>query len=484
MLNKVISNCFLYSTSSIILRASSIFLFPVFSFYLTKADYGILLVTQSLTVFITSLSNFETEKTLTRFLHNDDFTRKKVLGNIIITGFTSNTIILVVLLLFGNKILPYFLNDIPFYPYMFYSILCIFFTYLVSIYSSYLKATQKGKNSFVFDISYSATNIVLNLFFVAVLKYNVIGLIYSTILSGALFSVIAFLKIKNVSSFNFDKKIIKSIIIYSAPLIPYIWLGIGIETVSTIFLNVEQGKEISGIYYIAVTFCSIFSTIKGSIVLAITPWFFQFYKTKTKFIKKVFIDIIIFTAIIGFGISAFSYEILSALSSKYEFIEAWKYIPIISLGFLIVFIGELVNLPIYYEKEKTKFLILANLGGLILTLVLSYLLTFKFGINGTIIARTSGYLLMTIIMIIISKKAIGFQLNYFVISLVVLSSLVFFHLNFLPINYLLLLVIKLFTTLIILICFFRYILKKYYLTKKIYITYTSKIFKIFSIKQL
>ena len=73
MLNKVISNSFLYSLSSILLRASSIFLFPIFSFYLTKSDYGILLITQSLTVFITSLSNFETQKALTRFLYNDDF---------------------------------------------------------------------------------------------------------------------------------------------------------------------------------------------------------------------------------------------------------------------------------------------------------------------------------------------------------------------------------------------------------------------------
>ena len=482
MLNKVISNSLLYSLSSIILRASSIFLFPIFSFYLTKADYGILLITQSLTVFITSLSNFETQKALTRFLYNDDFNRKKVLGNIIITGLISNTVIVGILILFGNKILSYFLNDIPFYPYMFYSILCIFFTYLVTIYSSYLKAIQKGKKSFVFDISYYVTNIFLNLFFVAVLKYDIIGLIYSTLLSGILFSIIAFLKIKKISIFNFDKKIMKSIFIYSAPLIPYMWLGIGIETVSTIFLNVEQGKEVSGIYYIALTFCSIFSTIKGSIILAITPWFFEFYKTKIAFIKKVFIDIIIFSAIIGFGISVFSYEILSVLSSKYEFIEAWKYIPIISLGFLIVFIGELVNLPIYYEKEKTKLLILANLGGVIVTFILSYLLTFKFGINGAIIARTSGYLLMTIIFIIISKKAMDFQLNYFVISLIIISSLVLFHLNFLPFNYLLLFLIKFFTSIFILFSFLRLMLKKYYRTKRIYITYTSKVFKIFSIK--
>ena len=273
----------------------------------------------------------------------------------------------------------------------------------------------------------------------------------------------------------------KSIFIYSAPLIPYMWLGIGIETVSTIFLNVEQGKEESGIYYIALTFCSIFSTIKGSIILAITPWFFEFYKTKIAFIKKVFIDIIIFSAIIGFVYLCFHLKFFLFYRVNMN-IEAWKYIPTISLGFLIVFIGELVNLPIYYEKEKTKLLILANLGGIIVTFILSYLLTFKFGINGTIIARTSGYLLMTIIFIIISKKAMDFQLNYFVISLIIISSLVLFHLNFLPFNYLLLFIIKFFISIFILFSFLRLMLKKYYRTKRLYIIYSSKVFKIFSIK--
>ena len=198
MFNKVISNSFLYSFSSILLRASSIFLFPIFSFYLSKADYGILLITSSLTIFLTSLSNFELQKTLTRFLYNEEYDRKKILGNILIVGIITNTIVVGILLLFGNNILSYFLNDIPYYPYMFYSLLCIFFTFLVTIYSSYLKAIQKGKKSFVFDITYHITNILLNLFFVVVLKYNVIGLIYSTLVSGIIFSTIAYFKIKNI----------------------------------------------------------------------------------------------------------------------------------------------------------------------------------------------------------------------------------------------------------------------------------------------
>ena len=247
MLNKVISNSFLYSLSSIILRASSIFLFPIFSFYLTQEDYGILLITQSLTIFITSFSGFQLQKTLTRFLYSKQFDSKLLLGNIIITSLIANSIVVVFLLFFGESCLKFFLNDISFHPYMFYSILSIFFTFIVTLYSSYLKAIQDGKKSFAFDILYYSTNIILNLVFVVVFKFNVIGLIYSTIISGIIFSFISIIKIKKYTIYIFDKEIFKSILNYSAPLIPYIWLGMGIETISTIYLNIEQGSEISGI---------------------------------------------------------------------------------------------------------------------------------------------------------------------------------------------------------------------------------------------
>ena len=72
MLGKVIKNSFWYSFSSVLLRASSIIFFPIFSKYLTKADYGILSVTQSIIIWVSAVAALELHSTFVRFLNSEE----------------------------------------------------------------------------------------------------------------------------------------------------------------------------------------------------------------------------------------------------------------------------------------------------------------------------------------------------------------------------------------------------------------------------
>lgn len=239
MLGKVIKNSFWYSFSSVLLRASSIIFFPIFSKYLTKADYGILSVTQSIIIWVSAVAALELHSTFVRFLNSeeakDELYRSKVIGNIILFSCFTFSVIILILLIFGQYLLKTILNDIDFYPYMFYSIVGLFFSFIVNLYRFYLKASQKGKQSFWFDILFFSSNIILNLVFVVLLKTDVIGIIYSTIICGVIFSFIAFFQFTKEAKFSFDKKILKSLLNYSLPLVPFILLGMGIETTSTFF---------------------------------------------------------------------------------------------------------------------------------------------------------------------------------------------------------------------------------------------------------
>ncbi|WP_020528436.1 lipopolysaccharide biosynthesis protein [Flexithrix dorotheae] len=482
MLAKVFSNSLFYTFSSLFLRASSIIFFPIFSYYLNQADYGILSVSQSITVLVTSLAGFELHRAITRFINSPESQkksefRKKFLGNIILTTFISNSVFVLFLLLFGSFFLKPILNNIPFYPYIFFSLIGILFNFLVDLYRVYLKATHQGKASFIFDMAFYSSNILLNLFFVVVLKKDVIGIIYSTIVCGFVFSSISIFKLFKVSSFSIKKSILFPVINYVLPLIPFIWLGMGVETVSTLFLNMEEGKEVSGIYYIAITFATIFSAIKESIISAISPWFFEFYQSKKYLINKLFIHIILAGAIINMGISIFSFEVLTILSSKKSLVEAWKYIPLLNIGHLIIFIGQLLNLPMYYTKSKTSYLILANLGGFITTFIISFLITESYGIQGAVISKTSGYFIMTVISGIISINFMKFDINYFNIFIIVLFTTVLSYLNFLPFNYPLLLSLKIFISLVLLFFFLKLVLKSYFGVKRLFLTYRSNLFR-------
>jgi len=479
MLSTVFKNSFWYSFSSILLRASSIIFFPIFSSYLTKADYGILSVSQSLILIITSIAGIELQNALSRFINSDksrsdEKYKKRVIGNILIASTVSYSIVVLVLLIFGQVILGKILNDIPFYPYIYFSVIGLIFSLFVNLYRNYLKATHKGKASFVFDIAFFLSNIILNLFFVVVLKTDVIGIIYSTVICGVFYSAISLYQFYKVATFSFDKKIIKSVLKYSLPLLPYIWLGLGIETVSTFFLNYEIGKEASGIFYIALTFAGIFSTIKESIISAITPWFFEFYNSKKYLISKLVHHILWAGAIFCFGISVFSYEALYILSNNPDLLDGWKYVPLLVIGYLIVFLGQIYNLPIYHEMNKNKWLILSSVSGFLITFLIAYLLTEKYGLYGAVISRTVGYSAMTIITLFISSRIVNFKVNVPKILLTLLLFTPLFFINYLPVSYWALIGIKVLVSVFVVITFLRSLIKNYIGFRRKYLSVLKK----------
>lgn len=477
MLQKVFKNSVWYSLSSILLRASSIIFFPIFSKYLTSSDYGILSLTQGVVLWISTFASLEMRSTLPRFLNskrsleNPDY-KARIIGNILLLSLTSILLFGFIFLFYGETLLKQILNDISYYPYMYYSLIGMIVLFTVNLYRYYLKSIHKGVQSFWFDIIFFASNIALNLFFVVILKTDVVGLMYSTIICGSIFTVVALYNFIKVSSFSIDFEIIKELLKYTLPLVPFILLGMGIETVSTFFLNKEIGKEATGIFYIAVTFAAIFSTLKESVVAATSPWFFEHYEKKGDLIHKFIYDLIWGGAILCLIISIFSFEILSLLSSNDDLIVSWQYIPILLIGYLVVFIGQIYNLPVYYKGNKNNLLVVGSFIGFITTFVFCFFFS-KYGILAASLSKTFGYLTMTIFFLRITK-VVNFKVNYPRLILTLTIFIPLFFLNFLPINYIVLLTIKISLTLFILYQFISSLLKRYIGMKRLFVKYFKR----------
>ena len=478
MLGKVFKNSFWYSFSSILLRASSIIFFPIFSAYLTKADYGILSVTQGIIVWLTAIIGMELHNCFVRYLNTDECNsdseyKSKVIGNILMFSSLSFVVCLIVLMLLGEKAFNFLLNDIDYYPYMFFSLVGLVFTFIVNLYRFYLKSIQKGRLSFWYDMGFFASNILLNLFFVVVLKMDVIGIIYSTIICGVVFTIIAIYNFSKAASFTFDRIILTSLLRYSLPLVPFILFGMGVETISTFFLNKEIGKEATGIFYIAVTLAAVFSTIKESVLAAISPWFFEFYENHKNKVYEIVNLLIWGGAICCFLISVFSLEVLEILSNNEELVVSWKYVPILLIGYLIVFVGQIYNLPVYYLKTKNNRLIFGSALGFFGTFIFCYFFA-KHGIIAAVISKTIGYSLMTFVFLILARL-MGFKVDYLRLLLILAIFIPLFFLNYLPINYVYLLVLKCIVSVVIVLQFGKKILKKYVAIKRKYIIFRNLI---------
>jgi O-antigen/teichoic acid export membrane protein len=407
-LKRVATNTFFYTASSLLLRASSLIFFPIFSLYLTKADYGILSITQSIGSFVILFSGLELGKALTRFIFNSNPDNKEghntLIYSCLVGSFLFGSLLVLFLSLTGSFILKPLLNDIPFYPYVLIFLLSIPFNSIIDTCRVYQKATHQGYNAFLLDTSFFSSNILMNLLFVVVLKMDVIGIIISILLNTLLFSVLLYFLFYRKLKFNFDKNILKDAFSYSLPLIPYALLNILFESIDKFFLNADSGAQTSGIYYIALTFASIFSTVKESTINAFTPWLFGNIKTQSeKYLSGIISSIYIALGIMAIGISWFSKEILMLLSSNPDFVEAYKYIPMTVLGLYVIFLGQLYNIKTFYYGRYNRYLFIATMVGIIADIAGCYLLIEKYNIYGAVAARVIAFAVHVIALIFFSS---------------------------------------------------------------------------------
>lgn len=420
----VLKNTILYSSSGLLLRASSIFLFPIFSYYLTKSDYGILSITQSLTTIIFTFSSLQLGSALTRFVFKgseEEYDEEKI-TSILRTTFTIVFLINLLIFLFitfiGKDYLNFLLNDIPYFPFVFFALMALPLTAVYDLYKTYLQAQHRGGKVFTLDMLYFGGNISLNLLLVVVFKLGALGIIYSTLANVIVF--IGYFMIREPQIFlpKFDLDSIKPLLKYAFPFIPFIFFGFLMENADKFILQSKTSSSASGIYYIAITFASIFSISKESLIAALSPWFFSnFNEENYKKIENLFHIIIWGMTLFAAGIAMFSYETLYILSSNPELVNAWQYIPLFVIGYFIVFIGQIYALPTFHSKFAVKYLFIANLLGLITNLVGCYFLIEKYGLFGAGISKVLAYTVMTVTFIVINNYASKFRMNLWYIFL-------------------------------------------------------------------
>ncbi|MAO32590.1 MAG: hypothetical protein CL824_03705 [Crocinitomicaceae bacterium] len=467
-LNKVVQNSFLYSFSSIILRASSIIFFPLFSLYLTKADYGILSISQSIYIILVLLAGLELNKALTRFIFNKNNHKQAQDNKLIYTSlsisFSFGCLIVLFMTFIGQYFLGPILKDISYYPYVFVYTLCIPLNTVVDTCRVYLKARHKGVQVFILDTSFYSFNILLNLFFIIILKWDVLGLIFGTFLNIVIFLIILIFVFYRKFSFSFDRSIALKFLKYSTPLIPYAILNILFESIDKFSLNANLGSEKSGIYYLALTFAAIFSAVKESVINALTPWIFENIENKNElYLRNVFNVIFVGLGIIAVGIAWFSKEVLIILSSNPEFVQASFYIPFAVMSLYFIFLGQLFNIKSFYFAKKNHFLFMATLTGILINLLVCHYFIPYYGIYGAVAGRIFGSAILTAVIVYISfsetEKRNIYHLPVLLTTLVCIFGFCLFPLF--DNNSLYFLIIKSLLYLIILLSFSFYLNKKF-----------------------
>lgn len=383
----------------------SILMLPLYTRWLSQADFG---TTDMITVYVSfliSLATFCISESIFIFPKDASLIDKQKYYTTGITFIITSLIASVIILNIIKELLIYYKFNNTFTQYT--DLICIL---LISM------AIQQYSQQFTRSIDkmkiYSTTGIILTsctalLSFIFIPKYGVSGYVYSISLANlisAIYSFTASKSFKYIQLRLISKEKGIQMLKYSIPLIPNALMWWTVTGINRPILESYTNMDAIGIIAVANKFPNILFMV---FYVFVTSWQISVIEEFGKkdyniFYNKIFKLTIIVLFFIFISITTFSKFLVKLLAGP-EFYEAWIYVPILTFGTIFNCIAGFCGTNFSATKES-KYFFYSSLWGAISAIICNLLLIPILSIWGACIATSISFACMAIARIIYSKK--------------------------------------------------------------------------------
>ena len=374
-----------YLLASLSTKALGFILLPIYTQYLTTADYGILTSIEVINYLLPFFFSFTLVTAFDRFYH-----QKVRQPNYLSHLFSS--IFWFVLLLGGVAItliilssyfwMPHFLG-VSAYPYSILGFAPSLLTELSLLGFAFFRQSLQVKKISLILIGSALINIAISLYLVVGLEMGVIGKLWGN-LGAAIFSfmvILIYVWKKQLIQFTIHKELLKECLSYSIPLIPLAasnWINIFFDR---LLIGKYENMDAVGIYSIAFHISMILYFVGESIVQVIVPISMKGLETNKGATKNKLGDYTFYLwnfLLVGCLFACLFSKPIIAYFLNPSFLATHTLIPILCLAIVFQMIHRLYGQVIKFHK-KTKIFTIGAIGSSCLNILLNLIFIPKYG---------------------------------------------------------------------------------------------------------
>lgn len=419
----------IFSLLILVNRGVSFIMLPIYTRFLTPADYGILELIEMTVDIISVIAGMGILSGLFKFYYQfkEEHDKKELVSTMFIM-----VIIFYFVACFLGGMSSSFLSSLIFRTEKYTSYITIAFinlflqSTLCFVPLVYLRAQQRSSFFVVVSGIKLIIQLTLNILFVVYLEMGVMGVLYSSMISslgiGLSMTTYTFSRI----GFQLSKDKAKMLFNFGYPFV-FSSLATFILTFSDrYFLNHYFELSVVGIYSLAYKFGFLLASFPIAPIMNI--WMVQRFELINKDgYEKIYNQFFSWFCIISLSaallISMAVRDVIRVMSAP-SFWDAYKIVPIIVLAYFFQPCTDFFNFGIYHTG-KTKHIAYSNLFSSIVIIALSFLLIPRYGALGAAWATLISFTVRLLYVYIISQKlfkiqyALGRPIGTLIISIAV-----------------------------------------------------------------
>ena len=394
-LKKTIGHSGIYTLGIVLNRIISIAMLPIYTRYLTPADYGVLEMLEITVDVVSIVAGLGILNGLTKYYYRLESEEER--NKLVSTLFVLVIVFYLAGCLVGGTC-SQLLSKIVFKGEQHSNLIAIsflnlFLQILFHANMSYLQTQKRSLSFIVFSSLNVGLKLGLNILFVIYLRMGVIGVLYSALISFIVLDGVMTFRTFSRVGFHFSRKISKELIKFGYPFVLSGLCAFVTTYSDRFFLNHYTDLSSVGIYSLGYKFGFLLMMFPVQPMMGI--WMVQRFEiVKQEGYEQLFNKFlswfVIVTLTVALTISLFIRDVLQVMSAP-AFLEAYKIVPIILLAYFFQACTDYFDFGIYHSG-KTKHMAYGTFTAAIVVIAFNFLLIPKFGIYGAAWATLIGFI--------------------------------------------------------------------------------------------
>jgi O-antigen/teichoic acid export membrane protein len=404
-LKKLIKHSSIYGLGHIVSRGIGFLLLPLYTNYLSTAEYGLVALIYTFIAFVNILFLYGLDSAFLRFyaLEEGDEARKKVLSTTLLMTFCTSSIFFLGLYLFAVPLSGMILGRPQAAGLLKMAAGILFFDTLATTPYLLLRLEERSKRFVAYRFANVLLNLGLNIYLVAYVRMGVSGVFLSNLIASGFSLLILLPVLWKKMILRFYPEVAGELLRFGLPFIPSGLASMTMELIDRYMLRGMKGLEVVGVYNAGYKLGLFMLLVVMAFKFAWQPFFLKLGRDEERATKSFAAVLTYFVLSGGFFLLAVSFFVDDLVRMQLggltifgsDFWAGTRVVPIILLAYVMLG-AYLIFLPGIYLKKKTRYVPLFTGLGAAVNVLGNLLLIPRWGIMGAAWATFAGYLVMAL----------------------------------------------------------------------------------------
>ena len=419
----------IYGFGVILTQSIGFILIPIYTHYLTTADYGVLELLSRTSEIINIIIGAGLAMTVIRFFTLEDELSMK--NAVVSTGITFIAIfgaLCIALLLLNTEYITGLVFGATDNTHLVsLSIIICYTEILFVIPMAFVQARVNSALFIAFSLFKFILGLALNIYFVAMLKMNVQGVLYATLINGVISAaLVQFWTYKQIGG-AFNKELLWKMLKFGLPLVPGSVFLFVLNNGDRFLLQRFATSDILGKYALGCKIAGIIAImVLGPFNKVWSVYVFKIAKRNDygMIYPKVFKYLMLGYMLLGLGLAIYSKEIIILISES-SYLEAFKIVPLMIFAFMIWTASSYFDLS-FYIMNKTIYKPFLMGFGAVAVMVARYLLIPEYAMYGAAWSTIIGFGFFTLATYIVANKIYPLKYDFIRLSYLIAIAVVLY----------------------------------------------------------